>query len=451
MGRGLPHLAAREESAVTADAPSARIPMGPQGRALRHGLLVRLGTLIAGFSAVYLVLLVFAQLFVVDSLASFVADATSEWLYVTEEECVEILQAQEIDPTFAAIHYWDAWYVAEDTYAIRDLTAYHYIKTLKIPVAIALYIAGIAVILLMVLNRSVRYFNELSYAVTHLLNDKTTRIQLSPDLSIAGTELTRIQERSLADDRAAAAAEQRKNELVAYLAHDVKTPLTSVLGYLQLLEESPEMPAEQRARYAGIALQKTRRLDAMMDEFFEITRYNLKAIPLEREGVDLFILCKQAAEELYPQASERNVEIDVRALGRRDGLVDAGKLARVLANILRNAVAYADAGSRIILSLEGDESATAIRIENQGREISPAHLESIFEKFFREDRARNAEAGGAGLGLAIAKEIVVAHGGAISAESQLGRTVFTVRLPRAWGEAAGAAGASPQIKASAAG
>lgn len=403
-----------------------RIPMGPQGRALRRSLTARTCVVVAIYTACYLLFLLAAQLLVVNNIADAIADATSNWIYLSEDQ---YLAFQKSDMA-GGFQHWDTWILEDGSYAVRDLTLYHLVRSLKVPAGIALYCLGLAIILLFTLNRSLSYFNELSFAVTRLLGDKNSPVELSPDLAIVSSELSRIRERSLADDRAAKAAEERKNELVAYLAHDIKTPLTSISGYLQLLEEAPELSEEARSRYAGIALEKAQRLEGLMDEFFEITRYNLKSIPLERRRVDMFILCTQAAEELYPQANDRGIRIEVSFEGEREAFVDPGKIARVLSNVLRNAVAYADAGSTVLLRVEGDEAALAVFIENEGQEISSEHLESIFEKFFREDGARSSCKGGAGLGLAIAREIVNAHEGSISATSENGRTVFAIRLPR---------------------
>lgn len=392
--------------------------MGPQGRALRRKLTARTCAVVAVYTVCYLLFLLAAQVFFIDSLANSIADATSSWIYLDEDQYLAF-QESEMNGGF---QHWDTWVLADGSYAVRDLTLYNLVKSLKAPAGIALYCLGLAIILLFTLNRSLSYFNELSFAVTRLLGDKSSPVELSDDLSIVASELSRIRERSLADDRAAKAAEERKNELVAYLAHDIKTPLTSVSGYLQLLEEAPELSEEARARYAGIALEKAQRLEDLMDEFFEITRYNLKNVPLERRSVDMFILCTQAGE--------RDIRIEVDSKGEREAFVDPGKIARVLSNVLRNAVAYADAGSTVLLRMEGDEETLAVSIENEGQEISPEHLEAIFEKFFREDAASSSRKGGAGLGLAIAREIVNAHGGSISATSENGRTVFAIRLPR---------------------
>ena len=221
----------------------------------------------------------------------------------------------------------------------------------------------------------------------------------------------------------------RKNDLITYLAHDLKTPLTSVIGYLSLLDEVPDMPQAQREKYTHIALEKSQRLEGLINEFFEITRYNLQQLTLDREPVDLSYLLVQLTDEFYPilQAHGNTAELNAPETLTVSG--DSAKLARVFNNILKNAVAYSDRDTPIRIRAEEAEGQVSVFVENQGRTIPPQKLETIFEKFFRLDEARATATGGAGLGLAIAKEIITLHGGTITAQSQNRRTTFRVTLP----------------------
>ena len=221
----------------------------------------------------------------------------------------------------------------------------------------------------------------------------------------------------------------RKNDLITYLAHDLKTPLTSVIGYLSLLDEVPDMPQPQREKYTHIALEKSQRLEGLINEFFEITRYNLQQLTLDREPVDLSYLLVQLTDEFYPilQAHGNTAELNAPETLTVSG--DSAKLARVFNNILKNAVAYSDRDTPIRIRAEEAKGQVSVFVENQGRTIPPQKLETIFEKFFRLDEARATATGGAGLGLAIAKEIITLHGGTITAQSQNRRTTFRVTLP----------------------
>ena len=221
----------------------------------------------------------------------------------------------------------------------------------------------------------------------------------------------------------------RKNELVAYLAHDLKTPLTSVIGYISLLKEAPDMPVEQRAKYTNIALEKALRLESLINEFFDITRYNLQEIVLEEETFDLGYMLIQMADEFYPVLEQHGKTITIHADEDLSIAADSAKLARVFNNILKNAVAYSYDNTEIEIHAEKQDNTIHVSISNFGKTIPKQKLDMIFEKFYRLDDARSTNTGGAGLGLAIAKEIVVAHSGTISVTSEKQITTFTVELP----------------------
>lgn len=223
---------------------------------------------------------------------------------------------------------------------------------------------------------------------------------------------------------------ERKNDMIAYLAHDLKTPLTSVVGYLSLLDEASDMPAAQRAKYIHISLEKALRLEKLINEFFEITRYNFSEIVLEKETTDLHYMLVQMSDEFYPVLKEHGNTIKLKCDENVTIYADAAKLARVFNNILKNAIAYSEAGTPILIQTKQTAHDVCISFQNRGKTIPRQKLERIFEKFFRLDDARTSNTGGAGLGLAIAKEIVTQHGGTISADSENGLTTFYITLPR---------------------
>ena len=292
---------------------------------------------------------------------------------------------------------------------------------------------GFSIILLICfyfgLSRFTRYFNEIVSGLDCLVAETEGEITLSPEMDFMTQKLNKIKDTLAKRQRDAREAEQRKNDLVVYLAHDIKTPLTSVIGYLNLLEEAPDLPQEQRAKYVTITLGKAYRLEQLIDEFFEITRFNLQAIVLNKGVINLPFMLRQMADEFYPMLSSQEKQVVVNA---PEGLTlwgDADKLARVFNNILKNAVAYSLENSVIDISAQRCDEGIVITITNQGNPIPQHMLSTIFEKFYRLDSSRPTDKGGAGLGLAIAKEIVAAHGGTITAESNQEYTRFTVILP----------------------
>lgn len=274
-----------------------------------------------------------------------------------------------------------------------------------------------------------KYFDEISAGMDHLVEESDEEITLSAELDFMELKLNRIKDSLEKRAKAVQEAEQRKNDLVVYLAHDIKTPLTSVIGYLNLLDEAPDMPSEQKAKYVGITLEKAYRLEQLINEFFEITRFNLQTIVLNKGKINLLFMLQQMADEFYPMLTPQEKQVAVNV---PDGLTlwgDADKLARVFNNILKNAIAYSYENSIIDISAVQQEKYIVITFTNQGDPIPLPKMETIFEKFYRLDSSRSSNTGGAGLGLAIAKEIVTAHGGMITAESGQEYTMFTVTLP----------------------
>lgn len=221
---------------------------------------------------------------------------------------------------------------------------------------------------------------------------------------------------------------QRKSDLITYLAHDMRTPLASIIGYLSLLDEVPEMPAEQKAKYVGITLDKAYRLEQLIEEFFDVTRFNLQTIVLNKQKLDLKLLLQQMADEFYPLVEPNGKKLEVETPESLIYNGDGDKLARVFNNIIKNAATYSYDDTVIKITARREGEHIIIEVASHGDSIPEHQQQQIFEKFFRLDSSRSSQTGGAGLGLAIAKEIVDAHGGQISVKSDEEQTVFTVKL-----------------------
>lgn len=249
------------------------------------------------------------------------------------------------------------------------------------------------------------------------------------DYVVVSSQIAEIKTEMLRKEQILKEEAARKSDLITYLAHDLKTPLTSVIGYLSLLDEASDMPAKQKAKYIHISLEKALRLEKLINEFFEITRYNLQQIHVEKEEIDLSYMLTQMTDEFYPILQQHHNTIEVQV--DEDLLVyaDPEKLARVFNNILKNAIAYSYPDTPIRIWEESTENEARIYFRNKGRTIPKQKLESIFEKFFRLDESRASNTGGAGLGLAIAREILALHGGTITATSENELTTFIVTLP----------------------
>lgn len=303
--------------------------------------------------------------------------------------------------------------------------AKHY-STAVIPIV---WLIMVLVIIYVYWRRTVGYIEDIAAASVALVEPDDEDIRLTEELREIQDRMNQIKRTAWKNARDAKEAERRKNDLVVNLAHDIRTPLSSVIGYLSLLDEAPDMPAEQRAKYVGIALEKALRLERLVEEFFEITRFNLSSIVLNKGRVNLTFMLRQLADEFYPTLAPQNKQAVVHAPEDMVLWGDADKLSRVFNNILKNAAAYSYNDSTIDITAFEQGDNTVIEFTNSGDPIPQQQLETIFERFFRLDTSRSSQTGGSGLGLAIAKEIVDAHGGTIEAESNESKTTFTVTLP----------------------
>lgn len=278
-------------------------------------------------------------------------------------------------------------------------------------------------------EKPIKYLNEVINAAEQLANPSETPVELPAAMKTVEDELNLVREQALRNAMIAREAEQRKNDLIVYLAHDLKTPLTSVIGYLTLLHDEPQISAKMRARYTGIALEKAERLEELINEFFDITRFNLTTLILETERINLSRMLEQIVFEFQPVLAEKGLSFHTDISPEVWIVCDADKLERVFDNLIRNAVNYSYEQTEIALTMKQFGDNVQICIRNCGKTIPPEKLEHIFEQFFRLDSSRSSATGGAGLGLAIAREIAELHGGSIKAESENESIIFTLQLP----------------------
>ena len=318
------------------------------------------------------------------------------------------------------------WYESNPLYRLLNWVRDYYFFVL-----ILVILLGWVVISYYFIARPNQQLQALIEASGQLSRPTGEPIRLPAAMKSVEDQLNLAREEALRAQQAAREAEQRKNDLVVYLAHDLKTPLTSVIGYLTLLRDEPQLSPELRARYTGIALDKAERLEDLINEFFDITRFNLSHLELEKQIVDLSRMLQQVVSEFGPMLAEEHLTCTLDLPPRMDYSCDPDQLARVFDNLLRNACHYSTPGTEVQISGVETEASIVLRFHNEGRTIPPEKLARIFEQFFRLDSARASRTGGAGLGLAIAKEIVELHGGTISARSGDNQVEFQVTLPKA--------------------
>lgn len=276
------------------------------------------------------------------------------------------------------------------------------------------------------------YFREISQGIRQLAEGRFhNQVEIpagdefgdiARDINLAGGNLQQALERG-------DFAENSKEQLVLNLAHDLRTPLTSVIGYLDILLKDDQLSGEQVKHFTGIAYTKSLKLEKLIDQLFEITRLNYGKLPIQRQAVDLGELLVQLSEELYPVLEKHNLtprlHIPQQLIVQGDGEL----LARVFENLLNNAVRYGTDGQFVDIYARLEDQEAMVQIVNYGDSIPAEELPHIFDMFFTGDGARTNRDGGTGLGLFISRNIVEQHQGGISAQSDAARTMFEVRLP----------------------
>lgn len=319
-------------------------------------------------------------------------------------------------PVLAFAVEWTAgfriWYDDDPLYRVL-----HFAKENLALIILFAEIIATAITTVIFIRKPLKYIDEITQASKQLTAPTQTPIELPPALGEVQLELNAVRETALRSAALAKETEQRKNDMIVYLAHDLKTPLTSVIGYLSLLHDEPDISAENRAKYIATALERSRRLEELINEFFDITRFSLTTLTLEKQTINLTFMLEQTISEFMPIFDSNSLTVKSCLQPNVTLLCDPDKLARVFDNILRNAVNYSYPDTEVEITMTADENAVEVTFKNHGDTIPPEKLNRIFEQFFRLDTARGSKTGGAGLGLAIAKEIVEMHGGKITAES----------------------------------
>ncbi len=285
---------------------------------------------------------------------------------------------------------------------------------------------------LLLQEKSMRYISRISDAMQSISEGDlniTVDIEGDDEFSVMAASLNKMvgDLRSLMDKERE--AERTKNELITNIAHDLRTPLTSIIGYLELLSGETRLDPEVQKKYIGIAYVKTKRLEKLIEDLFGFTKLNYGKISMHVAKVDVVKLLSQLLEEFYPSFVDKNLSYELQSNVPAQVIsADGNLLARLFDNLINNAIKYGADGKRILVKVHGSEELVTIQVVNYGYVIPEEELPLIFNKFYRVEQSRSTNTGGTGLGLAIAKNIVDMHGGTIQVTSDLSGTVFTVKL-----------------------
>ena len=287
----------------------------------------------------------------------------------------------------------------------RDIVVYVYIGIV------------LAVIIYKFISKYVNSINEVYNSLDLILKENNETIKLPSEVNEFTEKLNDIKNDYITSKNNAKEAEQKKNDLIMYMAHDLKTPLTSIIGYLTLLNDEKNISKELQEKYIKIALDKSLRVEELTNQFFDITRYNLHSMPINKTELNITYLLKQLIDECYPMLEQNNLKCVLNAPDKVNYLGDGDKLARAFGNLLKNAISYSYKDTVIEINVTEELDKLYITFRNKGAKIPDYKLEKIFEKFYRGDESRTSTTGGAGLGLAITKEIIELHNGKISVKN----------------------------------
>lgn len=239
----------------------------------------------------------------------------------------------------------------------------------------------------------------------------------------------------LVDSTVAAIEEERrieksKDELITNVSHDIRTPLTSIIGYLGLIEDRQYHSEEDLLKYTHTAYVKAKQMKSLVDDLFEYTKVRQPSVPVNLMTFDMMQLIEQLAADFELEASKKNIEVFTLSRPAQimmDG--DTEKLVRVFNNLLTNALKYGKGATKIVIEAEKVGTEVVVIVKNNGKMIPKKALDSLFDRFYRVEESRSQETGGTGLGLAIAQSIVALHGGYIYAKSTQEWTSFIIHLP----------------------
>lgn len=324
---------------------------------------------------------------------------------------------------YSTTQFEDVW--TKYRYFIREIGDLNFFFIFFIPLSFFFFF--------LLTQRYALYFKEITSGIHQLANadfDIDLQIQskdefeeIARDINLASHKL---QEAMIRGDF----AENSKEQLVLNLAHDLRTPLTSVLGYLDfILKGKDELTQEQIMHYAGVAYNKSQRLEKLIEELFDIARMNYGTVSLKKSWLDVNELLHQLTEELYPVLEKKHLVSRITTTPSMTIYADGEQLARAIENLLTNAIRYGEDGHYIDVNSYQEAEEIVIQIINYGSRILPEELPHIFEMLYTGDKARTQKDGGSGIGLFIAKNIVEHHKGTITVQSDSICTCFEIRLP----------------------
>jgi len=285
---------------------------------------------------------------------------------------------------------------------------------------------------LLLINKKIKYLKYISKRVKEIANEgfgSTIDIKGNDEISALCLNINSMSKELKSKFDHERDLERVKYELISGVSHDLRTPLTSIKGYLQLLKDKQYQTPEQLETFIEVAFNKTEMLENLIENLFEYTRLAGQETKLEFQRLCLNDIVNQVIMDYGPLFEKENLELKASIPDEKYYVqIDPHIYVRVIENLLGNALKYSLKPGEVWVLLSAEDHGVKMTIQNNGQVIDAESLSHLFDRFYRIEKSRSKETGGAGLGLAIAKNIVELHGGKIWAESNSEAICFNVWL-----------------------
>ena len=300
---------------------------------------------------------------------------------------------------------------------------------------LVMVVVGIIVFIvsfMLLMENIVRYLNDMTKSVGRIaagdLNE-VVKVQGDDELAYIASSLNDMTDKLLDLMEKERDSERSKNELITNVAHDLRTPLTSIIGYMGYLAMKKDLDEETKENYIQMVYAKAKRLEKLIEDLFSFTKLNYGKIAMRVEKVDIVMLINQLLDDFYPSFTQNDLEYEL--VCKKNSIIinaDGNLLARLFDNLINNAIKYGKEGKYIRVFINDEAEHVVVSVVNYGYIIPKEDIKNLFNKFYRVEQSRSTNTGGTGLGLAIVKNIVDMHKGTIEVHSDLDGTEFEVKL-----------------------
>lgn len=323
-------------------------------------------------------------------------------------------------------------YMAEVEYVNTGYTAEIAISDVQLFIMVLVGVMVFIISFMLLMENIVRYINDMTKSVRRIAEgdfNEVVKVQGEDELAYIAASLNDMTDKLQELMEKERDSERSKNELITNVAHDLRTPLTSIIGYMGYLTMNKKLDEETKANYIQMVYGKAKRLEKLIEDLFSFTKLNYGKIAMRVEKVDIVMLLNQLLDDFYPSFTQNDLEYEL--VCKKNSIVinaDGSLLARLFDNLINNAIKYGKEGKYIRVFVKDEEEYVIVSVVNYGYVIPKEDIKNLFNKFYRVEQSRSTNTGGTGLGLAIVKNIVDMHKGEINVYSDLEGTEFEVKL-----------------------